>query len=113
MDNKIKLIDFLDSVDVLEDYDLGVMQMWELMEQCIDKNKYEDETLVSYVPYSVNQVIFEIVSKAFKIGYLHGYKHYKDNGEKAITDYTFQDKKIIDINKQLNDFIKNHFYPSN
>lgn len=109
--NKTTLTDFLDNLEVLEDYDLGYYQYNHLITQSINKHKYEDETLVNCVGFNAYNVIYDTITKAFKLGYLHGYKHHKDNGDKAITDNTFNEPKIIDINKQLQSFIENSFYP--
>ena len=109
--NKITLTDFLDNLEILEDYSLGATQTQEIITQSIIKHKFEDETMLKCVNYNIDIAIFDIIDKAFKIGYLHGYKHHKDNSNKAITDNTFKEPKTIDINKQLQSFIENGFYP--
>ena len=109
--NNIKITDFLDNLEVLGNYDLSYLQIAEIVNQCINKFKFEDDTKLKCVSFDVNKAIFDIIDKAFKIGYLHGYKHHKDNGNKIMTDNTFKQPKVIDINNQLQDFIKNGFYP--
>lgn len=109
--NEVTLTDFLDKLRIAEDYDLAYSQFKGVIDECISKNKYEDETLVNCVGFNACNALYDGITRAFKIGYLHGYKHYKDNGNKAITDNAFKEPKTIDINKQLQCFIENGFYP--
>lgn len=110
--NKVTLIDFLDNLEVLEDYNLSYLQIAEIANQCINKFKFEDDTKLKCVRFDIDKAIFDIIEKAFKIGYLHGYKHHKDNGNKTMTDNTFKEPKVIDINNQLRKFIKYNLYPN-
>ena len=109
--SNIKITDFLDNLRISEDYDLAYSQFKGVIDECINKNKYEDETVVTYVDFDTYNALYDGITRAFKIGYLHGYKHHKDNGNKAITDNAFKEPKTIDINKQLQYFIENGFYP--
>lgn len=108
----VNLIDFLDNVDILGNYNLSYLQIAEIVNQSINKFKFEDDTMLKCVSFDVNKTIFDIIDKAFKIGYLHGYKHHKDNGNKTMTDNTFKEPKVIDINNQLRKFIKYNLYPN-
>lgn len=97
---KNELMEFLENIEITTNYGLSISEYMQVVENCIKSGNSD---------YS--EIIYCVAMNIFKIGYLHGYRHYKDNGAKVIYDYTYMNSQPNNINKKLNEYIELGFYP--